>query len=402
MKYVVIGASAAGLNGLKTLRSNDKNAEIVLIAPDNIIHSRCILHRFIDGERPEKKLNFTDDDLIEKSKVKWLKNKAAGVVLDNKLVLLDNGEKVNYDKLLIAAGSVTNMPPIKNLDKAKNVFGLHDFEDALAIKNNSVKAKHIGIIGSGLVGCDAISGVLGKGAKISCFEVASHMLPLNLDKYAAEKYQEAFAQKGLEQYYGVKVEEILLGSDNKICGLKLSDGRSFDCDMIIVTAGLKSNTEFLKNSGLKLDEKGLVYDKYGKTSNENVYAAGDISGKTAIWSAAVKEGIIAANNMSGTKNEMTDFFASKSTMNFAGIPTMSLGLAEKPDDSYTEVVFTDKKGNYKKIIHKNGEIKGAILQGDLSYAGILTQLIREKIDVSRVKKPLFSIDYSDFFGEFNF
>ena len=62
----------------------------------------------------------------------------------------------------------------------------------------------------------------------------------------------------------------------------------------------------------------------------------------------------------------------------------------------------DPKGNYKKIIHKDGEIHGAILQGDLSHAGILTQLIKNRIDVSRVRKPLLKIDYSDFFGEFMF
>ncbi|MCL1836026.1 MAG: FAD-dependent oxidoreductase [Treponema sp.] len=402
MKYVVIGASAAGLNGIKTLRSNDKNAEIVLIAPDALIHSRCILHRYIDGERGEKDLDFTEEGFFAKNNVKQIKHRAAGVDPAKKAVSLDSGETVNYDKLLIAAGSVTNMPPIKNLGAAKNVFGLHDFEDAAAIKENAKKAKHIGVIGSGLVGCDAIVGVLNSGAKVSCFEVAEHLLPLNLDKHAAETYQKALTEKGVEQHYKATVAEFLLGGDNKVTGLKLSDGKTFDCDMIIMAAGLKSNTEFLKSSGLKIDDKGLVYDKHGKTSDDNVYAAGDISGRTPIWSAAVKEGIIAANNMSGVSSEMTDFFASKSTMNFLGIPTMSLGLAVKPDDSFVEVVSTDKKGNYKKIIHKNGEIKGAILQGDLSYAGILTQLIREKIDVSRVKKPLFNIDYSDFFGEFEF
>ena len=402
MKYVVIGASAAGLNGVKTLRSNDKNAEIVLIAPDALIHSRCILHRYIDGERGEKDLDFTEEGFFAKNNVKQIKHRAVGVDPAKKAVSLDSGETVNYDKLLIAAGSVTNMPPIKNLGAAKNVFGLHDFEDAAAIKENAKKAKHIGVIGSGLVGCDAIVGVLNSGAKVSCFEVAEHLLPLNLDKHAAETYQKALTEKGVEQHYKATVAEFLLGGDNKVTGLKLSDGKTFDCDMIIMAAGLKSNTEFLKSSGLKIDDKGLVYDKHGKTSDDNVYAAGDISGRTPIWSAAVKEGIIAANNMSGVSSEMTDFFASKSTMNFLGIPTMSLGLAVKPDDSFVEVVSTDKKGNYKKIIHKNGEIKGAILQGDLSYAGILTQLIREKIDVSRVKKPLFNIDYSDFFGEFEF
>ena len=93
---------------------------------------------------------------------------------------------------------------------------------------------------------------------------------------------------------------------------------------------------------------------------------------------------------------MDDFFASKSTMNFFGIPTMSLGQAEPQDE--TELVETQEgKDGYKKIIHKNGRILGAIIQGDLSYSGVLQQLIARRIDVSRVKKPIFEIDYSDFF-----
>ena len=106
--------------------------------------------------------------------------------------------------------------------------------------------------------------------------------------------------------------------------------------------------------------------------------------------------MIAAANMIGDRMSMEDFFASKSTMNFLEIPTMSLGLPVRPDDSYEELV-DDTGDMYRKIIHKNGKIYGAILQGDLSYGGVLAQLISRKIDVSRVKKPLFDIDYSDFF-----
>ena len=96
---------------------------------------------------------------------------------------------------------------------------------------------------------------------------------------------------------------------------------------------------------------------------------------------------------------MTDFFASKSTMNFLGIPTMSLGINTEPDDTYEVVTYSDDNGNYKKVIHKDGKIYGAIIQGDLSYAGVLTQLVKRKIDISKIKKPLFDIDYSDFFNE---
>lgn len=94
---------------------------------------------------------------------------------------------------------------------------------------------------------------------------------------------------------------------------------------------------------------------------------------------------------------MTDFFASKSTMNFLGIPTLSLGINTRPDETYQEIIQETEGGEYKKIIFKDGHIYGAILQNDLAYAGVLTQIIRRNIDVSKVKKPVFKIDYSDFF-----
>jgi len=113
---------------------------------------------------------------------------------------------------------------------------------------------------------------------------------------------------------------------------------------------------------------------------------------------AVKEGMVAAANMAGQNRKMTDFFASKSTMSFLGIHTMSIGTVTPPDDSYRVDVY-DKNGVYKKVVSKDGVIVGALLQGDLAYGGVLQQMIARKIDVTRVKKPLFEIDYSDFFHE---
>ena len=142
----------------------------------------------------------------------------------------------------------------------------------------------------------------------------------------------------------------------------------------------------------------LVYDATGRTSDPDIYGAGDVSGMSPIWPVAVKEGMVAAANMAGKNEKMTDFFASKSTMSFLGINTMSLGIVTPPDDTY-RVDMLDEKGVYKKVVSKDGVIVGAILQGDLAYGGVLQQMIARKLDVTRVKKPLFEIDYSDFFHE---
>jgi NAD(P)H-nitrite reductase large subunit len=110
----------------------------------------------------------------------------------------------------------------------------------------------------------------------------------------------------------------------------------------------------------------------------------------------VKEGVVAGTNMAGGNERLDSFFASKSAIVFWGIRTLSIGTHTPAEPGYVTEIEKDK-GSYKKIVHRDGKIYGAIIQGDLSYAGVLTRLIAEKIDVSRVKKPLFNIDYSDFF-----
>ena len=108
--------------------------------------------------------------------------------------------------------------------------------------------------------------------------------------------------------------------------------------------------------------------------------------------------MIAAANMAGFHEKMTDFFASKSTMRFLDISTMSLGeVNPDPADESIRVETFRKNDVYKKIVHRDGKIIGALLQGDLAYGGVLQQMIARGIDVRRVKKPLFDIDYSDFF-----
>jgi len=397
MKYVVIGASAAGVSGIRELRKLDKACEIVLISKDKDIYSRCILHRYLGGERSLERLNFVESNFEELYNVQWIKGVACtGVNPAEKTVALEDGREVSYDKLLIATGSHTFIPPIKNLVGAKNVVGFRNVEDIETLKEVAKTKKNFFVMGGGLVGLDCTSGLLELGVNVTLVEMANWLLVKQLDERAAKTYQDAFTAKGVKQYYGVGVSEAVLNEDGEITAMRLADGTEIPCDYVVVTAGVRSNVEFLEGSGIETSRFGLVYDETGKTSDENIYGAGDVSGLSPIWPVAVKEGIIAASNMAGVPRKMTDFFASKSTMNFLGIPSMSLGDVNPQDDSYS-VEIRETKTSYKKIVHKNGKITGAILQGDLAYGGILQQLIARKIDVTKVKKPIFDVDYSDFF-----
>lgn len=397
MRYVILGSSAAGVNAAKEIRRVDRDGEILMISRDETIYSRCILHHYLGNIRNIQQLDFTEPDFTEKYRIKFLKGReAASVNCREHAVLLEDGERVSFDRLLIATGSHTFIPPVKGMREAGNVVGFRNLCDIDRIKAALPKASHVVVMGAGLVGLDTVSGLLDNKVKPVVVELADHLLCKQLDKKAASVYEAAMDEKGVKQYYGVGVQELFTGRDGNVKELLLSDGSKIPCDFLIVTAGVRANVEFLEGCRVETDRFGLLFNESGETNVPGIYGAGDVSGRAPIWPVAVKEGIIAGSNMAGVKRKMTDFFASKSTMNFFGIPTMSLGQAEPKDE--TELVETQEgREGYKKIIHKNGRILGAVIQGDLSYSGVLQQLIARRIDVSKVKKPIFEIDYSDFF-----
>ena len=401
MRYVVIGASAAGISGVKTLRELDKEAEIILVSKDENVYSRCILHHYISNHRDIDALNFTDKKFFEDNNITWIKGVEVKSIDDKaQSLVLSNGETLAYDKVMLCTGASAFIPPVEGLREGNNVVGLRNLEDAVLIKEQAKKVKNVVVLGAGLVGIDAVSGLLGQDLNVSLVEMGDKILPLQLDKYTSDVYKNKFEEHGVNLKLGVRAEKLILDENNNPKALVVNTGEGIEeipCELVVVATGVRSNTAFLEGSNIEFDRFGLIIDEKGKTNVENVYGAGDITGRNPIWPTAVKEGIIAANNMLGNEMIMTDFFGSKNTMNFVNIATMSLGDTEPKDDTYKVEVKIDGD-NYKKIIHKDGKIYGAIIQGDLSYAGVLTQLIKENIDISKVTKSIFDIDYADFFN----
>lgn len=399
MRYVVLGASAAGMNGVRELRRHDPQSEIILVSKDREIYSRCILHHYLGGIRDKEGICFAEPDFEAKYRVKWYKGMSCtGLDAEAREVIISGSIRIPYDRLLIATGSRSSLPPVEGLGEAGGVYGFHNLDEVEQIKARALTQEHIVVMGGGLTGVDAAMGFLHMGKKVELVEVAERLLVKQLDKRSASTYEKALEDQGIRLHLGTGISRVCCGADGNVASIQLSDGQELPCTMLVVTAGVRPNVDFLEGTGVELDRFGLVIDSCGRTNIPEIFGAGDVTGRSPIWPAAVKQAVAAAANMAGHSMAMDDFFASKSTMNFLGIPTMSLGIPVRPDDTYCETV-EDTGEQYRKIIHKEGRIYGAILQGDLSYGGVLTQLIARRIDVSRVRKPLFRIDYSDFFHE---
>ena len=300
MRYVVIGASAAGISGAKTLRELDKEAEIILVSKDENVYSRCILHHYISNHRDVDALNFTSKDFFEENNITWMKGLEVKALNDAEQTLeLSNGESLRYDKLLVCSGASAFVPPVPGLREGKNVVGLRNLEDAVLIKEQAKKVKNVVVLGAGLVGIDAVSGLLGQGLNISLVEMSNKILPLQLDKHASDVYEKEFNKQGVSLKLDVKAEKLLLDEENNPKALVLNTGEEIPCELVVVATGVRSNIAFMENSNVECDRFGLIIDAKGQTNVENVYGAGDVTGRNPIWPTAVKEGIIAAHNMLG-------------------------------------------------------------------------------------------------------
>ena len=395
MRYVIIGAGTAGLEAARTIRKEDGSARISVISADTHIHSRCLLHKYIAGERDEGQLDFTEDDFWDKFDISWMKGaKVRAVCPEEKGIVLETGEKVGYDRLLLANGADSFIPPVGELRKASNVFGLRNLSDAQAIVKEAGHAEQVLVIGSGLVGLDAAYGLLQKGKKITIVEMASQILPVQLDAHAAEAYQKLFEKAGVRFILGRKASEAVCGSDGKIHNVTLDNGEEVPCDLVIVAAGVRPSSAYLEGSGIAC-ERGVTVDTHMQTNVPGVYAAGDITGLSGIWPNATDQGRVAGKNMCGIPEMYTDTFAAKNTINFFGLVTLCVGRirAEEGD----QVQIKEDRSQYKRAILRGGKIEGILLQGDISNAGTWQYLIKNKIDISGMQKDLFSISYADFY-----
>jgi NAD(P)H-nitrite reductase large subunit len=395
MTHVIIGVGAAGITAAKTIRELEPDARIIMISPDETVHSRCMLHKYISHERDEKTISFVPEDFFDRSHITWIKKKAVAIDTKNQEVGLEDGSKIPYDRLLIATGADSVIPPIMNFREAKNVFGLRHLSDAQKIRAFAEKSQRILVVGSGLVGMDAAYAFLEQGKDVTVLEMADRILPKQLDETAGSTYQNLFEQHGCKFILGRKTVLSTMPETDEITSVMLDDGSLIECDMVVVAAGVSPSVACIDGSDIKVN-RFIQVDDCLKTSSDHVYAAGDVNGIAGIWPNAMKQGKTAGYNMCGKQTPYEDKYGMKNTMNFYGLTTLSLGdgIALEGD----KVIIREDSKSYKKAILRNGCLKSILIQGDIDYSGIYQYLIKNNICLDSVKTDVFHLSFADFYG----
>ena len=224
--------------------------------------------------------------------------------------------------------------------------------------------------------------------------MVDRILPVQLDVHAANAYQKLFENAGVRFVLGQKASEAVCEADGKIHKITLDNGEELACDIVIVAAGVRPSLACLEGSGIQCD-RGITVDAGLKTSQPDIYAAGDITGLSGIWPNAANQGKIAGENMCGGSETYIDTYAIKNTINFFGLVTLCVGRIQEEEGD--QIQIKEDKTQYKRIILKEGRVEGVLLQGDISHAGTWQYLIKNKIDVSKIEKNIFDINFADFY-----
>lgn len=394
MQQVIIGASAAGLTAAKLIRQQRPEDEITVVSIDTQTYSRCKLHYFLSGQRTATEINFVAADFFEKNRIHWKKGvRADRLEPQENRVHLSNKTQLAYDQLLLASGANYVVPPLPNFRTANNIYGLRSLSDAQRIAAVARHGKQCVIIGSGLVGLDAASALCARGVRCAILELADRISPLQLDTTAAAAYQRLFEQAGCRFYLAQKAIGSQTDAQGNITAVLLENNTTISCDFVLTAAGVRPAIDFLEGSGIETG-RAVMVDQFLRTNLENIWAAGDVTGITGVWPSAVQQGEIAAKNMCGERVPYTDTQGLKNAMNFYGLSTLSIGVN---DQQPTDQVVVEHTGNsYKRAILRDGVLTHVILQGDLSDALFWQELVKNRVAVGGLKKPLFALSRADF------
>lgn len=378
MKYVIIGNAAAGIGTVEGIREYDKDGEILIISDEKYdTYSRPLISYWLKEAVTEENMRYRNADFYEKNNVKtMLDTKVIAIDPDKKEVVIEGGENVPYDKLMVATGSKPFVPPMQGMEKIAKKFSFMKKDDAKAVKEAVFDGARVLIVGAGLIGLKAAEALEHYNAKMTVVDLANRILPSILDEAASEIMQKHIESKGVRFILNTSVSEF---SENSA---KLSNGETVDFDMVILAVGVRPNVELIKEAGGNVG-RGIITDNRQQTSLRDIYAAGDCTESydisieanriLAILPNAHNQGVVAGKNMAGKEAYYLNAFP-MNAIGFFGLHIITAGSYDGEP-----VVETDGT-NYKKLVVKDKQLKGFILMGKyIKRAGIYTSLIREHI-----------------------
>ncbi|HEU4328131.1 MAG TPA: nitrite reductase large subunit NirB [Roseiflexaceae bacterium] len=299
-----------------------------------------------------------------------------------RVVVGADGRRTPYDKLLIATGSRPLIPPMVGLtthegDIRPGVFVFRTIDDCEKIAAYAGGARRAAVIGGGLLGLEAARGLLNYGCEVHVVQLTDSLMNQQLDHPSAGMLRATLEQMGIVVHLS-RATSAILGED-EVTGLAFKDGGTLECDMVVISAGIRPNTELAAECGLKVERAIVVDDHMRSVDDPDIYVVGECAQHRGVAYGLVaplwEQGRVLADHLTGL-NPLAAYGGSRlsTRLKVMGVELASMGLTEPREPGDEVVQFSEpKRGVYKKLIIRDDRLVGAILLGDTGKAGYLMQ-----------------------------
>ncbi|MFX0007656.1 MAG: FAD-dependent oxidoreductase [Promethearchaeota archaeon] len=402
MKVLIIGNNISGTFTAQNIRALNDEVDIQIYTQESYpYYTRVKLPELISEK-------VTIDDIIVFNE-DWYKNKQIRLHLNKIVNKIDPASKkvqiegesslVSYDKLILALGSMPNIPPIKNANEfkqeKKGVFTLRSINDALEIKD-FIKKEHVKraiVIGGGLLGLELANQINDSNLETTVVEFFPRLLPRQLDEECGAMLKDEIESRGIKVVLDAATEEIL--GNGSVTGIKLKGGQQIESEIVLIQAGIRPTIDLAKEAGMQTN-RGIIVNEFLETSEQDIYAVGDcIEYKEQIWGiipACMEQSKIVAASALGLKKVDYKGTTPKNTLKIIGLELTSMGIIDPSQEqggAWEILKKADKKDCcYQKIVLKGSKLKGAILFGDNKAMSYVSNKMEEDVDREELKRLL--------------
>jgi len=291
---------------------------------------------------------------------------------------LQDGTPLFYDRLIVATGSSPFIPPIPG-SNLTNSISVRTIEDAEYVLQKTPVTHHCVCIGGGILGLEVAGSITQNGTKVTVLEGAPWLMPRQLTPQAANMLKKYLMGIGIEVRENVKVKEIV---GNIFCqGITLENGETIPAELVIITAGVRPNTDLVKKAGLEV-ANGLVINNLMQTSDDNIFAAGDVTEHHGIvyglWNAAQYQGKVAGLNAIGIETQFGGIPRSN-VLKVLGLDLFSIGDINLTDTNCYQYE-QEETDRYFYFIIRDNTIVGSIIIGDKALAMKVKQAVESQMN----------------------
>ena len=390
-KLVLVGNGMAGMRAIEELLALAPELYDITVfgAEPYGNYNRILLSPVLAGEKGIQDIMLNDDPWYAEHGITLHKGKEI-THIDRKhcQVSTRDGITASYDRLLLATGSLPFIIPVPG-STLPGVIAFRDIQDVDNMLAAAKQYRHVVVIGGGLLGLEAASGLHKQGMKVTVVHLVDTLMERQLDSVAGKMLQKSLEQRGIEFLLGASTKEII-GKD-RVQGVVFADGREISADLVVMAVGIRPNIALAKQCNIHC-ERGIVVSDTMQTYDPRVYAVGEcVQHRGQIYGLVAplfEQAKVCANHLAQLGSARYVATLTSTKLKVTGIDLFSAG--DFAGDATTEeIVFRDaSRGVYKKLIIKEKNILGAIAYGDSIDGSWYLQLMRDKTDISSIRDHL--------------